>query len=957
MIIALSSYSKVLGASFGNHFRYEYVQDSVYDVYLTLYRDCRGIGLYSPINETKIRCLSGGKGDTLDLKLQSITSINIVCAKEKDPCTPPNSRAGQGIEEHIYKARIDFRTAFYKSYYNCGNVIIEWARCCRNSSLTNVGSGMDYNYMEIDFKKAQKSNGPKFLDPANPNLSCNQKATIYAGADDSDADSLSYSLTSAMVSYGTSIRYNKGYSFDQPFTHYDPTGKGVINPELNPPHGTYMDKKTGLLIFTPTNCYEHSLVVVEVKEWRKDSSNTFQVISTTRREMQFFVLANPYNNAPLISPTTSTYHICDGEAFELKLISSDRAFVPPPPNNPYPLDSVDLQMLKSIKGSSFRIDSSSRKQESGFFTWTPNLKNKEVQSFPLVVKVQDNFCPAWSWQHKKIEIKVYPKIKSKIVADSLDCRTWALAASNDLKIEKQTQYIWRLYSRDTILIVDQKVGYLFSSKEFGNIKYRDTLKLFKNGDYLIGLKSLYCDDEVYIPISKSNEISIFTSKDSALCEGQPFEFQVSNKDTTRVQNISWTYGTKQSTDWRFEDSIRRGLNSLSYRLTSMEGCKDSATIIIRNIRRPFLSELADTVVCKKISFTYYAVDSSAGPNGNLQYLWSNGNTSDSMRVSKAGNYWIKTSNQCGIDSQSFTVSIDLDPQISLGPNHFICETDSISIGLKAAIPGISYLWNTGSTEVSIVVQTPGFYSLTGLNTCGSSTDEIKITAETAVETAWPNNIVLCKGIPAVIDLGNYNKNVVWNDGNRNHQRSILNPGLYSFSIKPLKCPEVTDTIWAEMSPELNVNIGADTFIKKPFSIILDAQQIGGNYRWSTGETTRSIIVKDFGTYWVEMKNACDTVRDSILISESVSVVDLDELSSIKIVPNPNRGVFFLELDNEEILTLEMFTLDGKTVPCTFKTEGKRVHVKTLNVPCGIYLLNIRTESGTYSGKVLMLDKE
>ena len=39
-----------------------------------------------------------------------------------------------------------------------------------------------------------------------------------------------------------------------------------------PPRGFYFDKETGDIIFTPTKCDEVGVIVIQVTEWRKDST-------------------------------------------------------------------------------------------------------------------------------------------------------------------------------------------------------------------------------------------------------------------------------------------------------------------------------------------------------------------------------------------------------------------------------------------------------------------------------------------------------------------------------------------------------------------------------------------------------------------------------------------------------------------------------------------------------------
>jgi gliding motility-associated-like protein len=57
----------------------------------------------------------------------------------------------------------------------------------------------------------------------------------------------------------------------------------------------------------------------------------------------------------------------------------------------------------------------------------------------------------------------------------------------------------------------------------------------------------------------------------------------------------------------------------------------------------------------------------------------------------------------------------------------------------------------------------------------------------------------------------------------------------------------------------------DTSICGAVNFPLSAGSTGFHYLWSTGDTATSIVVTDTGTYWLQVSNNCDTLRDSITI--------------------------------------------------------------------------------------------
>lgn len=98
----------------------------------------------------------------------------------------------------------------------------------------------------------------------------------------------------------------------------------------------------------------------------------------------------------------------------------------------------------------------------------------------------------------------------------------------------------------------------------------------------------------------------------------------------------------------------------------------------------------------------------------------------------------------------------------------------------------------------------------------------------------------------------------------------VNQGALSGVALPLL--EVQQDIDGEIRDILTPDIGADEFIFKLWKIkdttacnqlALIAPAVDLDFSWSTGDTTRSIIVDTSGIFWLEVSNLTDTIRDTI----------------------------------------------------------------------------------------------
>ena len=74
---------------------------------------------------------------------------------------------------------------------------------------------------------------------------------------------------------------------------------------------------------------------------------------------------------------------------------------------------------------------------------------------------------------------------------------------------------------------------------------------------------------------------------------------------------------------------------------------------------------------------------------------------------------------------------------------------------------------------------------------------------------------------------------------------------------------------------LTVNLGNDTSFVEGSSIILDAENPGAIYLWSTGETTQSISVNTDGKYWVSVQLGEAKGSDTIAIQVQFKTIKVE----------------------------------------------------------------------------------
>lgn len=169
-------------------------------------------------------------------------------------------------------------------------------------------------------------------------------------------------------------------------------------------------------------------------------------------------------------------------------------------------------------------------------------------------------------------------------------------------------------------------------------------------------------------------------------------------------------------------------------LTDNNGCVSRNTINIRCNPLPVIDFKTDEVFCRD---SFKVIDCNVP---NAQYKWSNGETTQSIKVSKVDNYTVEVVDANGCKSVD---NIDLKEyrkaEFSLIPDTLVCE--DAELYLSANVPdAIDYIWQNGFHGNEILVENPGKYVLNVVNICGSSKDSVEVSFRYCGEFVFPNII-------------------------------------------------------------------------------------------------------------------------------------------------------------------------------------------------------------------------
>ena len=203
--------------------------------------------------------------------------------------------------------------------------------------------------------------------------------------------------------------------------------------------------------------------------------------------------------------------------------------------------------------------------------------------------------------------------------------------------------------------------------------------------------------------------------------------------------------------------------------------------------------------------------------------------------------------------------------------------------------GTSYLWSTGETSQSIIVN-PNItttYSVEVMQNNCSDNDEVSVIINNLPDVNAGSDIVITEGESTLLSVSGA-ETYFWSTGETT-QTIVVNPLVTtSYSVTGFSngC-EATDEVLVTVEPFVyEAYAGEDQFICEGTSTILTASE-GDAYLWSTGETTQSISVNPWTsetftvTVFEDDQQAEDDVTVFVNLNPNVVIMNGDEVTILE----------------------------------------------------------------------------
>ncbi len=312
----------------------------------------------------------------------------------------------------------------------------------------------------------------------------------------------------------------------------------------------------------------------------------------------------------------------------------------------------------------------------------------------------------------------------------------------------------------------------------------------------------------------------------------------------------------------------------SYTVTVLDsagclGTSDAYTVGLN--QRPIATIVAPrTRFCREDSVTL------SGIPGFVEYLWSTGDSTQSIRTNDTGLVTLAVVDTLGCTSAPDSVFLHNYPVPApaiLESRPTVCRGDTATLTVDA--PYVSYQWNTGATSRSIVVDDNSVYTVTVVDSNGcagtSAPAQLSYFAQPSASITAQGATSFCYGdsvrLQATLGFVTY----AWSNGDSTPSIVVHDSASYAVTVTDTNgCSVTSDSTLVEVLslPHPTLTVSGDTNLCSGESVTLLVPGTFHYYHWSTGEETSNIVASDSGAYWVEVEayTGCVGYSDTVVLN-------------------------------------------------------------------------------------------
>ena len=295
-------------------------------------------------------------------------------------------------------------------------------------------------------------------------------------------------------------------------------------------------------------------------------------------------------------------------------------------------------------------------------------------------------------------------------------------------------------------------------------------------------------DTITIDIGANPPVSVSVS-DTSYCSDETKSIVLDAGPGFATYN--WTKQNSPSFNESGQIILVDSAGTYTITIFDVNGCQNSDNVVIREYPAPTINLPDDTAFCKNVAFN---LNLNAGAGINYIYNWNTGATTQNIQASSPGTYavTVTTPEFCDSEAKINIGEVPL-PKSQLENDTLVCSGTLLELNVYNE--GYTYLWNNGSLDSAILVDTSGLYAVRLRNKYCTLRDTAFVQYDYVPFVNLGPDSILCQGEVVVLDafFPNSNINYIWQDGSNDTTFNATFAGEYSVLLTN-RCGSFLDNI-------------------------------------------------------------------------------------------------------------------------------------------------------------------